>query len=97
MKYKRKFVIKISPKDTSITAIDVYIKDVTKNLTSYYFTEAYKLEDAKIWRYKKNCENSITLLENKSDSINTQLKFEIVEITDKQTLRHIKLTKINNK
>lgn len=100
MKYKRKFVIKLLPTDSSITSIDVYVKDVTKITIGYNYTVTYKIEEAKIWKYKKNCENSIDILENKLDLIKEHLKnikFQLVEITDKQTLRHIKLTKINNK
>jgi len=95
MKYKRKFVIKLLPTDISVNSIDVYVKDVNKYLIGYNYTVAYKIEDAKIWRYKKNCENSINILENKEYSDN--IKFQLVEITDTQTLRHIKLTKINKK
>jgi len=95
MKYQRKFVIKIISSATT----QGFIKDFVKNSVGYYYTNTHILENAKVWRYKKTCENSITLFLKKLDP--TKIKniddynFEIIEITDNQTLRSIKLNKIN--
>ena len=96
MKYQRKFVIKIHPDQFGSNS---YIKDFVKNSIGYYYTNTQILENAKFWRYKKTCENSINLFLKNFDP--TKIKniddfdFEIIEITDNQTLRSIKLNKIN--
>ena len=96
MKYQRKFVIKIHPDQFGQYS---YIKDFVKNSIGYYYTNTHILENAKFWRYKKTCENSINLFLKKLDP--TKIKniddyhFEIIEITDNQTLRSIKLNKID--
>lgn len=95
MKYKRKFIIKIK-KDES-TDIDGYIKEIFKNSIGYFFEITYKLENAKIWKYKKNAERAISVLEESLDPTKPNLKkysYEVFEITDNQVLRSIKLYKI---
>jgi len=91
MKRQRKFVIEINkPKS--------YIKEIYKTKIGYFYLRTNKIENAKQWRYKKNCENSIETLSNKLDPTKTDLKkYELsaIEITDKQTLRGIKLEKLN--
>ena len=96
MKYQRKFVIKIESQDAK------YVKDFIKNSIGYYHTTTHILENAKFWRYKKTCENSINMVLNKIDPTKnieylTKDSFEIIEITDNQALRSIKLNKINKK
>lgn len=102
MKYNRKFVIKIICKPGTPQPWynkDYYIKDFIKNTIGYYYIDTHILENAKIWRYKKTCENSINLFLKKMDV--TKIKniddydFQIIEITDNQTLRNIKLNKID--
>jgi hypothetical protein len=96
MKYQRKFVIKIIYK--SGPPRPFYVKDFIKNTIGFYHTDTQILENAKIWRYKKTCENSINLFLKKIDPTKIKIddcEFEIIEITDNQTLRCIKLNKIN--
>lgn len=103
MKYQRKFVIKIiyKPPGTQQPFFDedYYVKDFIKNTIGFYYKNTHILENAKIWRYKKTCENSINLFLKKIDPTKItnidDYKFEIIEITDNQTLRSIKLNKIN--
>ena len=94
MKYQRKFVIKIinAPWTPWINKNkNLYIKDFIKNSIGFHYTTTHILENAKFWRYKKTCENSINLFLKNMDN----LVFEIIEITDNQTLRNIKLNIIN--
>ena len=96
MKYQRKFVIKIIYKSGSSRPF--YVKEFIKNTIGFYHTDTRILENAKIWRYKKTCENSINLFLKKLDPTKVKIEdcdFEIIEITDNQTLRSIKLNKIN--
>ena len=98
MKYQRKFVIKIIS-SVKIYPHHGYIKDFVKNSIGYYYTNTQILENAKFWRYKKTCDNSIKLFLKNFDP--TKIKniddyeFQIIEITDNQTLRIIKLNKIS--
>ena len=94
MKYKRSFIIEIS----SDSYTTVYITDIIKNSSGYYYTKTNNLDNAKQWKYKKNCENSIETLINKFDPTKFKpddCKFDIIEITDNQILRSVKLKKIN--
>lgn len=50
------------------------------------------IEKAKIWKYRKACENMITELTNYFG--NEKLTYEIVEITDIQILRKLKIKKL---
>ena len=103
MKFQRKFIIKIStsvPQNNIPNLTDGYIKDIHKNTIGYYFTKTNDIEKAKYWRYKKNCENSIETIENKLDPTKNDLKkfsFDIIEVTDNQILRGIKLKILNKK
>jgi len=99
MKYQRKFVIKIILFKETGESINWYVKDFVKNSIGFYYTNTHILENAKFWRYKKTCENSINLFLKNFDA--TKIKnidnynFQIIEITDNQTLRSIKLNKID--
>jgi len=99
MKYQRKFVIKIIGPQFPWVNENSYVKDFIKNSIGYYYTDTHILENAKFWSYRKTCENSINLFLKKLDP--TKIKnindydFEIIEITDNQTLRIIKLNKIS--
>lgn len=93
MKHQRRFIIEIN----SNLYTTVYITDIIKNSLGYYYTKSNNLDNAKQWRYKKNCENSIETLTNKFDPTKFKpddCKFDIIEITDNQILRSIKLKKI---
>ena len=102
MKYHRKFVIKIvTPSDSVITG-DSYVKDFIKNTIGYYYTTTHIIENSKFWRYKKTCDNSIKLFLKNFDTTKIRnweniddYDFQIIEITDNQTLRSIKLSKLN--
>lgn len=92
MKYHRKFVLKISN-----VSLDCYVKEIYKNAIGYYYVITYNVKSAKTWRYKKTCENNMIILQTKLNPTKNELKkytFEIIEITDNQTLRGIKLNKI---
>jgi hypothetical protein len=94
MNYQRKFVIKLNSTDST----EAYVKDIFKNTIGVFYEITYKIKNAKIWRYKKTCENSINILETRLDPTKPKLKkytFISIEITDNQTLRSIKLNKIN--
>ena len=70
---------------------------IFKNSIGFFYEKTNKIENAKIWKYKKNCENSINILETRLDPTKTKLKkytFDSFEVTDNQTLRNIKLDKI---
>lgn len=91
MKNKRKFIIKIENK---------YVKKFVKNSIGYYYTSTHIIENAKVWKHKKTCENCINKVLDKKDPTKNIIylnNFEIIEITDNQTLRNIKLNKINKK
>ena len=96
MKYQRKFVIKIIGPQFPWVNENSYVKDFIKNTIGYYYTTTHIIENAKIWRYKKTCENSIELVLNNIDPTKPiKNSFDIIEITDNQILRGIKLNKIN--
>ena len=72
------------------------------NNTNFFITKTKTndIEKAKYWRYRKNCENSIETIENKLDPTKNELKkftFDIIEVTDNQILRGIKLKILNKK
>ena len=93
MNYQRKFVIKLNSTDST----EAYVKDIFKNSIGVFYEITYKIENAKVWRYRKTCENSINILETRLDPTKLKLKkytFDSLEITDNQTLRNIKLKKI---
>ena len=90
MKYQRKFIIKIN--DNS------YVKNIVKNEIGYYYTITNIIENAKVWKLKKNCQKAIDILLSNLDptkKILSNNKLEVIEITDNQTLRSIKLYKIS--
>jgi len=90
MKYQRKFIIKIN--DNS------YVKNIVKNEIGYYYTITNIIENANVWKLKKNCQKAIDVLLSNLDPTKKTLsnnKLEIIEITDNQTLRSIKLYKIS--
>jgi len=88
---QRKFIIGIEdPKG--------YIKEIYKTKIGYFCIKTRKQENAKQWKYKKNCENSLGNFLRNLDPTKDYLKkykFAILEVTDNQTLRNIKLIKIN--
>ena len=90
MKYQRKFIIKIN--DNS------YVKNIVKNEIGYYYTITNIIENANVWKLKKNCQKAIDILLSNLDptkKILSNNKLEVIEITDNQTLRRIKLYKIS--
>ncbi|MCK9415556.1 hypothetical protein M0Q97_02725 [Candidatus Dojkabacteria bacterium] len=95
MKGERLFVIKTIDESKNINE---YVKNFTSNFTGYFFTRTKNIKKAHQWKYKKSCENAITLLTTKLNPTKLGLKnykFEIVEITDIRILRKIKLKQIN--
>lgn len=107
MEYKRKFIIQVIETDDLKKAIhagghviNVYIKTIIKNGLGYYFIKTANIKRAKIWKLRKRCETAIDKIEKLLDPTQQHLKkykLEIIEITDNQTLRQIKLKKINKK
>lgn len=61
MKYQRKFIIQIISPTDKYYNVNSYVKKVIKNSIGFYYTPTHILENAKVWRYKKTCENSINL------------------------------------
>jgi hypothetical protein len=93
MECKRKFIIKVDEFGNIW-----YIKEIYQNSIGCYYTKTRFKKKAKFWRYKKSCENSIQRIKNDIDPTKQFLHFnilEIIEITDKQTLRAIKLKKLS--
>lgn len=91
MTHKRLFAIEIEePKS--------YIKEIYKTSIGYFCLRTNKVENAKKWKYKKNCENRLIIFLNNLDPTKDHLKlykFEIIEVTDNKILRSIKLKKLN--
>jgi len=93
MKHQRKFIIKVN-------SLDLFIKTTLKSRGYDYYHITLYQNKAKVWKYRKSCINYITLIKNNLDPIRKKLlnnKLEVIEITDKQTLRNIKLKKLNKK
>jgi len=99
MKYQRKFIIQIISPTDKYYNVNSYIKKVIKNSIGFYYMHTHILENAKVWRYKKTCENSINLFIKNFDATKIEnindYNFQIIEMTDNKTLRRIKLNKIN--
>jgi len=96
MEQKRQFIIILSSKDQS----RFYLQKIKKNSLGYYFMRTINPKKAKIWKIKKKCETAIDKIEKLLDPTQTHLKkykLEVVEITDNQTLRQLKLKKLNKK
>jgi hypothetical protein len=95
MVHKRIFVIKVE--NSTVILRDHYVKKIYKNTIGIYYTRTGFIEIAKKWKYKRNCEKFIEKLKEELDPTKPLLKtdtLEIVEITDKQVLRGIKLKKL---
>jgi len=103
MNYKRKFVIKVTDMFEYhwTNQMNVYIHKIYKNSTNLYSYDLTKdINNIKVWNYEKICKKNLENIKNKSEptkAIIRNRKFEIVEITDNQTLRALKLKKINGK
>lgn len=98
MNHQRKFVIKVSDSDEFhwTNQKDVFIERIRKLSAGYSYDVTRNKKDIKVWKYKKSCEKSIKNLQTKLEPTKSKNKiFEIVEMTDNQTLRNIKLKKIN--
>ena len=91
MEYKRLFIIEIEePKS--------YIKEIYKTSMGYFCIKTRKIINAKKWKYKKNCDNSLLNFLKNLDPTKDYLKnykFKIIEITDTKILRNLKLKKLN--
>ena len=97
MEHKRKFIIQIIDNEHN-PGLDLYVWNVIQNSIGYFWTLTKHTKKAKVWKYKKNCEKSIHKLENRKDPTKKQnYIYSIIEITDNQTLRQIKLKKLNKK
>jgi hypothetical protein len=93
---KRKFIVELLKNGKS----HGFIKYVYKNSIGVFYEITFKKEKAKIWRYKKNCQKSIDIIEKFLDPTKKSLKkykYNIIEITESKELRKIKLKKLNKK
>jgi hypothetical protein len=93
MIHKRKFIIQITGYNETN-----YISEIYKNAIGYYFGRTANKKKAKVWKFKKNCQNNIDKLIDKLDPTKRSFlncSLEIIEITDNTTLRSIKLKKLN--
>lgn len=96
MATKRKFIInvnnlgKLYPNDT------LYISNVNKNACGYFFILSKFKERAKIWHYKKSCDNIIAKLTTNRNPLRVDKKttYKIIEITELVELRRLKLNKL---
>ena len=98
MKYKRQFIIVAYFNNGIKFEVESYIKKIIKNGLGYYYIRTVNPKKAKIWKVRKRCETAIDKINNLLDPTKYFLKkykLKIVEITDNQTLREIKLKKIN--
>jgi len=96
MKHERKFIIQVKNIDPP-PFLDAYIRIIYKTFIGYYYIKTYKIKHAKKWKYKKTCDNIINKIENDLDPTKESLKhytLKTIEITDKKTLRKIKLKKL---
>ena len=94
--YDRKFIIKVIKSETEYG----YIKYIYENSIGYFYQMTHKIENAKFWKYEKNCRNNIEKIQEKLDPTKKNLKkysYDILEITDDKILRKIKLEKLNKK
>lgn len=86
---ERRFIIKIFLQDNSYG----FLYKVRKTTFGYWKLRTKHIEKAKIWKYRKACENMITEFVNYPFG-NEKLTYEIVEITDIQILRKLKIKKL---
>lgn len=94
MENKRKFIIKVT---SDKIRFDTYIKKVYGNRVGYWYTLTTNKKKAKVWSLRGSCLNSIDRLSKLLDPTKQLLKthtLEEIEITDKNTLRNIKLIKL---
>lgn len=97
MKYQRKFIIEISINGNPPIR---YIQKIYKNKLGYNFISTSHKEKAIMWKSEKTCKNTIELILKKYDSTRQLIQnvaLKAIEITDNQTLRKIKLDKLNKK
>lgn len=72
-----------------------FLHKITKTVLGYSKLRTKDIEKAKVWKYKKSCEKIvIKLIQYPCRNERTIYEYEIVEITDIQILRKIKLKKI---
>ena len=99
MEHKRKFIIQITDSENYPDTFS-YIHKIIKGSIGYFCTITRSEKGAKIFKYRKNCEKSIYKLQYLKDPTKKRLNkyiYEIIEVTDNQTLRNIKLKKLNKK
>lgn len=97
MIHQRKFAIKITDSDVYhwTNQEEIFIGKIYKHSAKYSYDITRIEDNIKVWKYKKSCEKSIKNLQNNLTPTKAKNKiFEVVEITDNQTLRYIKLKKI---
>jgi hypothetical protein len=86
---ERKFIIKIFLPDNSYK----FLHNVRNTSLGYSKLKTKYIEKAKVWKYKKSCEKIVVKL-IQYPYRNEKTIYEIVEITDIQILRKIKLQKL---
>jgi hypothetical protein len=88
---ERKFIIKIFLPDNSYK----FLHNVRNTSLGYSKLKTKYIEKAKVWKYKKSCEKIVVkLIQYPYRNEKTIYEYEIVEITDIQILRKIKLQKL---
>jgi len=99
MEHKRKFLIQITDKENYPDTF-IYVHKIIKGSIGYFCTITRIKEGAKIFKYRRNCEKNIYKLQHLKDPTKKRLNryiYETIEVTDNQTLRNIKLKKLNKK
>jgi hypothetical protein len=96
MESKRQFIIEIYENEI----LHSYLKKVVKNSVGYYYMRTVNPKRAKVWKFRKNCENAINRINNYLDPTKSHIKrytLKVSEVTDNQILRGIKLKKLEKK
>ena len=96
MEHKRKFVIKVSFENRKLIT---YISKIHKLSSGYFYSTTKDTGIAKVWKLRKTCQNAIDRITKNIDPTKPWMKtrkLEVLEITDNQTLRNIKLKKLRN-
>lgn len=95
MEHKRKFIIQVFYENEN--NLIGYISKVHKLKTGYFYMTTLYYKKSKVWKSQKTCQNAINRIEKTIDPTKSTLlsrKLKVLEITDNQTLRNIKLKKL---
>ena len=78
----------------------VFFDGLYKLRSGYFYVTTKNTKRAKVWKFQKTCQNAIDKITKNIDPTKPWMKtrkLEVLEITDNQTLRNIKLKKLKKK